>query len=149
MVEQAFPTIRTTIATPIVKTAIAEKTFLEKAFLLHELFSVRDKIEAQRKSRHMYDLRMMMNKGIDKKALPNNELWEAIRHSRSMLTNMQGVDYMADIRKNIQLIPPKESLANWKKDYEEMSSAMIYGEKPAFVELLESMNWLELQFRKV
>lgn len=148
MVEQTFPTINTTIATPIVKTAIAEKTFLEKAFLLHELFSVRDNIEAQRKSRHMYDLRMMMNKGIDKKALPNNELWEAICHSRSMLTPMQGVDYTADIRKNIQLIPPKDSLANWRKDFEEMSSAMIYGEKPVFEELLESMNWLELLFKK-
>lgn len=149
MVEQAFPTINTTITAPIVKTAIAEKTFLEKAFLLHELFSVRNKIETQRKSRHMYDLRMMMKQGVDKKALPNNELWEAIRHSRSMLTPMQGVDYMADIRKNIQLIPPKDSLANWRKDYEEMSSAMIYGEKPAFEELLESMNWLELLFKKV
>lgn len=148
MVEQAFPTINTTIATPLVKTAVAEKTFLEKAILLHELFSVRKNIEAQRKSRHMYDLRMMMKKGIDKNALPNYELWEAICHSRSMLTPMQGVDYMADIRKNIQLIPPKDSLANWKKDYEEMSSAMIYGEKPAFEELMESMNWLELLFEK-
>lgn len=148
MVEQVYPSINTTIATPIVKTAVAEKTFLEKAFLLHELFSVRNKVEAQRKSRHMYDLRMMMKKGVDKRALPNNELWEAIRHSRSMLTPMQGVDYMADIRKNIQLIPPKDSLANWRKDFEEMSSAMIYGEKPAFEELLESMNWLELLFKK-
>lgn len=148
MVEQAFPTINTTIATPMVKTAVAEKTFLEKAFLLHELFSVRRNIEAQRKSRHMYDLHMMIKQGIDKKALPNNELWEAIRHSRSMLTPMQGVDYMADIRKNIQLIPPKDSLANWRKDYEEMSSTMIYGEKPAFEELLASMNWLELLFKK-
>lgn len=148
MVEQAFPTINTTIATPLVKTAVAEKTFLEKAFLLHELFSVRKEIEAQRKSRHMYDLRMMMKKGIDKRALPNKKLWEAIRHSRSMLTPMQGVDYMADIQKNIQLIPPKESMRDWKKDFEEMSSAMIYGEKPAFEELLESMNWLELLFKK-
>lgn len=149
MVEQVYPSINTTIATPIVKTAVAEKTFLEKAFLLHELFSVRNKVEAQRKSRHMYDLRMMMKRGIDERALPNNELWEAIRHSRSMLTPMQGVDYMADIRKSILLIPPKDSLANWRKDFEEMSSAMIYGEKPAFEELLESMNWLELLFKKV
>jgi hypothetical protein len=62
---------------------------------------------------------------------------------------MQGVDYDVDIKKTIQLIPPSESLANWKKDYEDMSSAMIYGEKPAFAELLESMNWLELLFKKV
>ena len=149
MVELSFPTILTTIVNPEVSTIIPEKTFLEKAFLLHELFSVRKDIDAQRKSRHMYDLHMMMKRGIDKSALPNIDLWKAICHSRSMLTTMQGVDYTADIRKNIQLIPPSESLANWRKDYEEMSSAMIYGEKTVFVELLESMNWLELQFRKV
>jgi predicted nucleotidyltransferase component of viral defense system len=149
MVEQAFPTINTTIVDSIVNTTVAEKTFLEKAFLLHELFSVRKDVDAQRKSRHMYDLHMMLKKEIDKIALPNHDLWETIRHHRSMLTSMQGVDYTADIRKNIQLIPPSESLLNWKKDYEEMSSAMIYGEKPVFAELLESMNWLELLFKKV
>jgi len=149
MVEQAFPTINTTLVDSIVNTAVAEKTFLEKAFLLHELFSVRKDVDAQRRSRHMYDLHMMLKKGIDNSALSNNDLWETIRHHRSMLTSMQGVDYTADIRKNIQLIPPSESLANWKKDYEEMSSAMIYGEKPAFAELLGSMNWLELLFKKV
>ena len=36
MVEDALPTICTRLADTKVKTAIAEKTFLEKAFLLHE-----------------------------------------------------------------------------------------------------------------
>ena len=132
----------------MVKTAIAEKTFLEKAFLLHELFSVNSKVEARRRSRHIYDLHMMMKQGIADKAVPNNELWQTIHHHRSTLTSMNGVDYSVNIRRNIQLIPPKDSLANWRKDYEEMSSAMIYGEKPAFEELFESMNWLELLFKK-
>ena len=92
---------------------------------------------------------MMMQKGVVDKAIVNDELWQTILHHRSTLTSMQGVDYDADIKKTIQLIPPSESLANWEKDYEEMSSAMIYGEKPSFVELLESMNRLELLFKKV
>lgn len=148
IVEATFPTISTTIAEPLINTAIPEKTFLEKAFLLHELFSVRKNVEAQRKSRHMYDLYMMMKQGIERNALRNGNLWDSIRRSRCMLTPMRSVNYEADIRKNIQLIPPKESLINWKKDYEEMASAMIYGEKPIFEELLESMNWLELLFKK-
>ena len=148
MVEEALPTISTTISDVMVKTAIAEKTFLEKAFLLHELFSVNNMVEARRRSRHIYDLYMMMQQGIAEKAIPNEELWQTIHHHRSTLTSMQGVDYSANIRRNIQLIPPKVSLAFWKKDYEEMSSAMIYGEKPVFAELIYSMNWLELLFRK-
>ena len=132
----------------MVKTAIAEKTFLEKAFLLHELFSVNSKVEARRRSRHIYDLHMMMQQGVADNAVPNGELWQTIHHHRSTLTSMNGVDYSANIRRNIQLIPPKASLAFWEKDYEEMSSAMIYGEKPAFAELLYSMNWLEILLKK-
>lgn len=148
IVEEALPTISTIMTDVKVKTAIAEKTFLEKAFLLHELFSVNSFVEARRRSRHIYDLHMMMRQGVADKAVPNDELWQTIHHHRSTLTSISGVDYSIDIRKNIQLIPPKESLADWKKDYEEMSSAMIYGEKPAFAELLYSMNWLELLFRR-
>ena len=149
MVEEVLPTISTTQVDVAIKTAIAEKTFLEKAFLLHELFSVNKHVDAKRRSRHIYDLHMMMKRGVVDKAIVNDELWQTILHHRSTLTSMQGVDYDADIKKTIQLIPPSESLANWRKDYEEMSSAMIYGEKPVFVELLESMNWLELLFKKV
>ena len=149
IIGETLPTISTTIEDVKVKTAIAEKTFLEKSFLLHELFSVNNKVEARRRSRHIYDLHMMMQKGIAEKAVANDRLCQTIHHYRSTLTSMQGVDYTIDIRKNIQLVPPKESLANWKKDYEEMSSAMIYGEKPAFAELLESMNRLELLFKEV
>ncbi len=149
MVEEALPTISTTQTDVIVKTAIAEKTFLEKAFLLHELFSINSVVDARRRSRHIYDLHMMMQQGIAEKAIQNDELWQTILHHRSTLTSMQGVDYDADIKKAIQLIPPSESLANWKKDYEEMSSAMIYGEKPVFAELIYSMNWLELLFKKL
>ena len=148
IIEETLPTISTTIADVKVKTAIAEKTFLEKAFLLHELFSVNNKVEARHRSRHIYDLHMMMQQGVAEKAIPNDELWQTIHHHRSTLTCMQGVDYSIDIRKNIQLIPPKGSLSNWKKDYEDMSSVMIYGEKPIFAELIYSMNWLELMFRK-
>ena len=50
MVENALPNINTTVANNQVRTAVAEKTFLEKAFLLHELFSVSNTIEAHRRS---------------------------------------------------------------------------------------------------
>lgn len=149
IVEETLPTISTSFDEVRIKTAIAEKTFLEKAFLLHELFSVNSNVEARRRSRHIYDLHMMMQQGIADKAIPNDRLWQTIHHHRATLTSMSGVDYSKDIRKDIQLVPPSESLDSWEKDYEDMSSAMIYGEKPVFAELIYSMNWLELLFRKV
>ncbi|MBO6254216.1 MAG: nucleotidyl transferase AbiEii/AbiGii toxin family protein, partial [Bacteroidaceae bacterium] len=128
IVEEALPSISTTISDVMVKTAIAEKTFLEKAFLLHELFSVNNKVEARRRSRHIYDLHIMMQQGIADNAVPNDELWQTIHHHRSTLTSMQGVDYMPDIRKRIRLGPPMDCRDGWKKDYEIMTETMIYGE---------------------
>lgn len=147
LVENALPTISTTIFDSYVRTAMAEKTFLEKAFLLHELFSVSNTVEAHRRSRHIYDLYMMMQRGVAEPAIKDNDLWETISHHRSTLTSMQGVDYTPDVRDRIQLVPPQECRANWQTDYEQMTGAMIYGEKPTFAELIESMMELEKRFR--
>lgn len=147
MVENALPNINTTIANNQVRTAVAEKTFLEKAFLLHELFSVSNTIEAHRRSRHIYDLHMMMQNGITEKAINDDALWETIRHHRSTLTSMQGVDYAPDVRNRIQLVPPKECRDNWQNDYELMTGAMIYGPRPTFAELMASMEDLERRFK--
>lgn len=148
MVEDALPTICTTLADKAIKTAVAEKTFLEKAFLLHELFSVNNTVQAHRRSRHIYDLYMMMQKGVAETAVRNDELWQTIHHHRSTLTSMQGVDYTSDIRDRIQLVPPVECRDNWQKDYEDMASAMIYGNRPPFAVLIESMQRLEVLFKK-
>lgn len=90
---------------------------------------------------------MMMQQGIADNAVPNDELWQTIHHHRSTLTSMQGVDYMPDIRKRIRLVPPMECRDGWKKDYEIMTETMIYGERPAFGVLMESMRNLELRFK--
>ena len=87
-------------ATQIV-TAVAEKTFLEKAFLLHELFTTDGCRNANRKSRHLYDLCKMFEAGIADRAIPNDELWETIRHHREVFTSIHEVDYTPDVRKRI------------------------------------------------
>lgn len=132
-----------------IKTTLAEKTIFEKAFLLHEPFSVSNKVEEVcRCSRHIYNLHMMMLKGFAEKTITNNELWQTIHDHRFMLTYMHGVDYSIDFQSNIQLILPKELLVDWKTDYKDMTTAVINGEKPLFAEFLYSMNWLEMLFKK-
>lgn len=147
MVEEALPTITTTIHNVKIRTAIAEKTFLEKSFLLHELFSSKKEIDAKRRSRHIYDLYMMIQKNIDQKAIQNDELWNTIHHHRATLTSLSGVDYTPDIRDRIQLVPPTESIRNWELDYKRMTETMIYGNAPTFSELLDCMRELEMKFK--
>lgn len=142
VLEDVLP-ISTTVKQVMIPTALAEKTFLEKAFLLHELFSSQIPRDANRKSRHLYDLAQMMSTDIATRAIANDELWETIHHHRELFTSMSGVDYTPDIRKRIKLLPPDDAIDDWCNDYKDMQSSMIYGEKPSFGELAEMMGELE------
>lgn len=148
LVDVALPSITTSLVDVEVRTAVAEKTFLEKCFLLHELFSRGVAVSANRRSRHLYDLHMMMRKGIDKRAVSDDELWNTIHHHRSTLTSISGVDYTPDIRSRIVLTPPAECVEDWKSDYQAMQGSMIYNNPPSFEELLQSMAELEMEFKK-
>lgn len=145
ILEEQLP-ISTTVKQLAIPTAVADKTFLEKAFLLHELFSSQFPKEANRKSRHLYDLAQMMNTDIAARAISNDELWEAIHHHRELFTSMSGVDYTPDIRKRIKLLPPDNVVDDWRNDYKDMQTSMIYGEKPSFEELIGKIAELENTF---
>ena len=145
VLENVLP-ISTTFKQVMIPTALAEKTFLEKAFLLHELFSSQSSKEANRKSRHLYDLAQMMNTDIAARAIANDDLWNTIHHHRELFTSMSGVDYTPDIRKRIRLLPPDDVIDDWRSDYKDMQSSMIYGKKPIFEELMRKMEELEKMF---
>lgn len=148
MTELLLPSVRTSLIDSSVSTAVAGKTFLEKVFLIHELFSVEGHgINVERKSRHLYDLSMMMDKDFALDAIKDDDLWESIRHHREIFTSVKGVDYSPDIKNRIVLVPRPDIIKIWEADYYAMSSAMIFGDKPSFSELLARMNALEDRIR--
>lgn len=150
MVEQLFPSIRTSLVNSNVSTALASKTFLEKAFLIHELFSVEGHgMNAGRKSRHLYDLSKMMDEDFAEEAIRDDELWESIRHHREIFISVKGVDYTPDIRSRIILVPRPDIVKTWEADYNSMSSTMIFGQKPSFNNLIVRMKELENMFHSV
>lgn len=139
------PMVRTAV-----HTAIPAKTFLEKAFLLHELFSVPGGgLKAKRKSRHLYDLYMMMKQDFAESAINDNQLWESIRRHREIYTSVRDVDYSPNVRHRMQLVPREDIIATWQSDYEAMMESMIYGEKPSFTQLIKGMAILQEKFRNV
>ncbi|MDR3286799.1 MAG: nucleotidyl transferase AbiEii/AbiGii toxin family protein [Prevotellaceae bacterium] len=139
--------IDTSLVNPNIITAVPEKTFLEKVFLLHEIFTGNGDMTADRKSRHFYDLEKMMNKNFAIQAIVNDELWNAIHHHREVFTRVTGVDYAQDIRRNICLIPPPQVINDWRQDYEKMQNTMIYGDSLSFDKLLKRMEELQERFR--
>lgn len=131
-------------------TAVPAKTFLEKAFLLHEMFSVPGHgMKAERKSRHLYDLYMMMHEDFAKAAVKDNQLWESIRHHREIYTSVRDVDYSPEVRHRMQLVPREDIIDVWRSDYEAMKESMIYGKKPTFEDIIRGMSELQEWFRTV
>ena len=148
MVATEFPNIRTSVAKADITTAVAAKTFLEKAFLLHELFTTHACHRAERKSRHLYDLERMMDKEFAAYTIKDDDLWNMIHHHREVFTHMRDVDYTPDIRNRIVLTPPVEHYQIWADDYSDMQSSMIYGDSVPFDKLIERMKELERRFKK-
>jgi predicted nucleotidyltransferase component of viral defense system len=140
--------ISASLVNPNIITATPEKTFLEKAFLLHEIFTGSDSMIANRKSRHLYDLEKMLDKDFVAKAIVDNELWNSIHRHRQVFTRVSGVDYSGDIRKNICIIPPSQVIDDWRQDYEKMQNTMIYGSSLSFAKLLKRMEELQGRFKK-
>lgn len=147
-VTTAFPHLTSNDNATQVVAAIAEKTFLEKAFLLHELFTTDGCRNANRKSRHLYDLYKMLEAGVADSAIPNDELWETIRHHREVFTSIRDVDYSPDVRKRIVLTPPESVIEEWKNDYDTMVANMIYEDKvPTFPDIIAGAAKIESMFK--
>ena len=147
MVTTAFPTVHTSVVKTEITTAVAAKTFLEKAFLLHELFTTNACYKAERKSRHLYDLERMMDKEFAINATKDNDLWNTIHHHRDVFTHIHDVDYTPDIRDRIVLTPPTVYYQTWLNDYTNMQVSMIYGDSISFDKLIGRMKELEQRFR--
>ena len=148
LVETVFPDVCTASVNPFISTAVIEKTFLEKAFLLHEIFTTDAGNYANRKSRHLYDLEKMMDESFAEPTIHNDELWEAISHHRQVFTSLKDVDYAPDVRKRIVLVPPTDCMKEWREDYEAMRSTMVFGSSLTFDELIERLHILEERFHQ-
>lgn len=125
------------------------KTFLEKAFLLHEEFGKPDKskIRSERMSRHFYDLVMTMDNNIGKDALADHDLYEHLIIHRQGYMRASWVKYQSLEHSTISFLPPAEVLDLYRQDYETMKQHMIYEEAITFDDLIEQLKILQGRFR--
>jgi len=133
-----------------IRTVIPTRTFLEKAFLLHEEFQrPPDKMRSERMSRHLYDLERIMDTDHGHEALKDPELYNNIIDHRMTFTRMDGVDYGTHQPDKIDFIPPQNIIKEFEKDYKGMRESMIYGDSLTFDKLIERMEELRNRFRAI
>ena len=134
----------------LIKAVSPKRTFLEKAFLLHEEFAKEIKdIRIDRMSRHIYDLEKLSNTNIAQKALNDTELYKTIIEHRRKFIGIKGFDYSTLFPQSISFVPPQEIISYWKDDYTRMQSTMIYGKSLSFDMLMERIKELNERFRSI
>jgi len=149
-VDKEFPTATFAEKPFEVNAVVPERTFLEKICLLHEEFSKpQELMRSERMSRHLYDLTRMFDTDISEKALSDKELYQNIIEHRRIFIGLKGFDYNTLLPETINIIPPKNVISQWQKDYETMRETMIYGESLPFDKLIEKMKQLNEKIRKI
>ena len=127
-----------------------KKTFLEKAFLLHELFVSGSNRDGKFKSRHLSDLEKMMDTRHGLDAVDDHQLFENIAIFRSKFTKEKNVDYSTHTYDTIDFIPPMDVRSTWEKDYRDLTENMFRsdGQELSFSELIDRLEILKERFRE-
>ena len=94
-----------------VKVLEAERTFWEKATLLHEYYSRDDNRTGDRLSRHFYDLHALANSPIGASALHRIDLLERVVKHKTIFFKTSRANYEEAANGNIHLIPSAGKLA--------------------------------------
>ena len=132
---------------PDVTTIDAERTFWDKIVIAHGLrnwFEQRGELrqEGERISRHYYDLHSLANTDVGRKAMADLNLGrECVEHAKVFFSRP---DFKLEraVPGTFSLRPVGDMLPRLERDYEN-TKAMIFGEPPAFSELMASLEVIE------
>lgn len=125
----------------------AKRTFWDKVVILHGLrrwFDIRGVLRGngQRVSRHYYDLYQLLRSDAGTSALANRALGaDCVDHAR-LFFNRPDFDLASAQSPNFALCPEGAMFDNLRRDYRAMTG-MIFGEAPAFEDIIESVAALE------
>ncbi|MCD4776146.1 MAG: nucleotidyl transferase AbiEii/AbiGii toxin family protein [Candidatus Aegiribacteria sp.] len=131
-----------------VKALAPERTFWEKAMLLHEeTYRPADKIRRDiRMARHYYDLWCLITKGVAKRAVDREDIFIRTAIHREVYFKRSWMDYSTLTRGKLRVIPPPGQEAEWRQDYKVMSREMFFGEVPEFDEVLRVVTEFQDKF---
>jgi len=142
-VEEAFPDLSSGPPARI-RTLDPRRTLLEKCLLLHEEHHrPKEKASKMRLARHLYDASCLIQSGIGREAVRDTDLFSRVLRNREAMFGYSWMDYSTLRLDTLDLIPPGDTLASWRNDYEELAREMIYGEPPSFDEMIDKLRQFE------
>ncbi|MDS3695474.1 Nucleotidyl transferase of uncharacterised function (DUF1814) [Streptococcus pneumoniae] len=132
-----------------VRTVLPERTFWEKATILHHEANRPEELGIpKRYARHYYDL-VCIGNSLDKERLfKNSELLEKVVQFKQKFYPRKWAKYEEATIKTIRLMPDEYCLKEIKEDYQDMSE-MFFGDYPSFEDLMDSVLELEKEIHKI
>ena len=126
-----------------VKTLSAQRTFWEKATILHMLYHQDNKKAlGERMSRHYYDLAQLAQSSVKDAALANLGLLNEVALHKTRFFPAAWANY-ADAKPPTLKLTPHDSLKQkLRTDYQAMNE-MIFGEAPSFDDVMDVLKELE------
>lgn len=126
-----------------VRTVTAERTFWEKATILHQMSNKPEGSElSPRYSRHFYDIFRLAQSTYKQSAFAQKHLLEKVAEFKQKFYPCGYAHYDKARIGSLQLTPPTHLLTALEKDYSNMRE-MIYGDIPDFSVILEGISALE------
>lgn len=130
-----------------VRALTPDRTFWEKAMLLHEeTFRPPSRPQGRRLSRHYYDLARLIEAGVSREAATDLDLFARVAAHRQLYFRQTWVDYGTLAPGTLRIAPLPEREAEWRRDYDAMRGEMLAGDPPTFDEILIMVRRFEREF---
>lgn len=131
----------------IVRVFSPARTFWEKATLIHVACNRADpKGDADRQSRHWYDLAILADHEIGRAALADRELLDDVVRIKSVFFRRSDANYDARVSGALRLIPPQPFLDALQADHDKMiADGMFGGQPPTFDSIIVRLQSLQKQ----
>lgn len=130
---------------PTVQTLSPERTFWEKATLIHAELGRKNYLDMlHRKVRHWYDLYQIIQSRYGQRAIENTQLLRDVVTHKKVFFQATYAKYDDCLNKRFRLIPDKIQIDALKKDFEQMKQSGMFFQKPiSFEVMLEELKLLQ------
>ncbi|MGO9584670.1 MAG: nucleotidyl transferase AbiEii/AbiGii toxin family protein [Limisphaerales bacterium] len=129
-----------------VKVLAVERTFWEKATILHaEFHRPADKAIPERFSRHYGDFYELIHKGVSKSATTKLDLLARVAEHKNLFFKSSWARYGEAVKGTLRVAPPEHRLKGLRDDYAKMQQ-MFFGEQPNFDKIIALLKQWESDF---
>ena len=126
-----------------VRVLAAERTFWEKATILHMIYHYQgEKGVPLRMSRHYYDIFAMVGSPIYERALKNIDLLKHVADHKILFFKANWAHYEQATPGSLRLLPRQDQMSTLKNDYRQMQQ-MFFEEPPSFEEIMARLKEVE------